>query len=975
MSDSEDSSKKPSTTGLGALAALVNNPLVEGELQQTEHIPIGLSTSYNNDDSNNEDSDRKTNELINELQSESIIPDDDNILPRSSNASGRLITDQDSSTPNITDSSSDHVNQGPARSMSESVLIDHHNPAEQPSTLPVQQYENSTDEDDTSDLSSGQKGAKNANTVNNLSQQEQENNTNRTFDRDSVRSIKESNDDGERSSSATKNNHLDETTRFIAASPKPSVSRIPSTSSKRSQSMVIQQSKSPVTDEKASSSSRITSPQTTKNDTDILTANQSSPSNNHEDEPPTMASTSSSRRESVNKTDLQQTSRPSSAMKSNVNDNKSESSTTQLNNDFATTNEQSKLIKSGEQLQIPTNETDNAHVNSLPPTSENNRKSSTESSVSNKKMIDGDAASSKSRRSSNASQQQKLNLSSSRKGSNASEQKVSNNRESITSEKKSIIQQNSSDDQEKKSSSKSSSRKPSLVEQQRNASRRESQQQLSSSRRTSTSKQEQIISTDNKGSRRVSTDVDVPVRTSAKQINSSTVTTSSENNQTSQATKQIHIPPLQLTDDDASSSRPQSPNVVQLAEHNPIAPKTRKQNTNEQKKKEQHRSNSADSLNYIPLVDDASIDSASDVNTGSGRKQPQRIKSKKINVETNTDQRADFQADTRHISKKQQELTSQKPSKGTKPSSDQHQPKIRRTTTTTERTSTTTTPDTDRDTNTRRVQRSNKETNNNNDPVNVNVTVLVKNIDDEDSNRTSLVSTKQKPQKNQEALQSSANVERHTQSDTEQIITEKQRKRRRPKRVSRKTQTQECIFRRMEREQHDELRPVNDTDKNIQTRKSQLCPKSKSPKKHPTYISTDAFKIEEILPKQFPHSQQNPSKTSMVARSNSPQNGKLLILRPTLPFHHTDAVNVQRICLQYAIDLIPSENKLNDSPYAQRHKPLTVKQPEQTNSLPMIRSSSSLTGNTSINKSNTKDKTVSGRVDDRTYQRKNGGAV
>ncbi|CAF4831835.1 unnamed protein product, partial [Rotaria socialis] len=94
-----------------------------------------------------------------------------------------------------------------------------------------------------------------------------------------------------------------------------------------------------------------------------------------------------------------------------------------------------------------------------------------------------------------------------------------------------------------------------------------------------------------------------------------------------------------------------------------------------------------------------------------------------------------------------------------------------------------------------------------------------------------------------------------------------------------------------------------DTDKNIQTRKSQLCPKSKSPKKHPTYISTDAFKIEEILPKQFPHSQQNPSKTSMVARSNSPQNGKLLILRPTLPFHHTNAVNIQRICLQYAIDL------------------------------------------------------------------------
>ncbi|CAF3514311.1 unnamed protein product [Rotaria socialis] len=923
MSDSEDSSKKASTTGLGALAALVNNPLVEGALQQTETVPIGLSTSYNNDDSNNEDSDSKTNELSNELQSESIIPDDDNILPRSSNASDRLITDQDRSTPNITDSSLNHVNQGPVRSMSESVLIDHHNPAEQPSTLPVLQDENSADEDDTSDLSSGRKIAKNTNTTNNLSQQEQENNTDRTFDRDSIRSIKESNDDTERSSSATKNNHLDETTRFTAASPKPSVSRIPSTSSKQSQSMVIQRPKSPLTGEKASSSSR---------------------------------------RESVNKTDPQQTSRSSSAMKSNVNDNKSESSTTQLNNDLATTNEQSKLIKSGEQLQIPTNETDNAHINSPPPTSEKNRKTSTESSVSNKKMIDGDAASSKSRRSSNTSQQQKLNLNSSRKGSNASEQKVSSNRASITSEKKSTIQQNSSDDQEKKSPSKSSSRKPSLVEQQPNA----------SSRRTSTSKQEQIISTDNEGSRRVSTDVDVPVRTSAKQIISSARTTPRENNQTSQATQQIHIPPLQLTDDDVPSSRPQSPNVVQLAEHNIITPKTRKRN--EQKKKEQHRSNSADSLNYIPLVDDASIDSASDVNTGSVRKQPQRIKSKKIDVETSTDQRVDYKADTRHISKKQQESTSQKPSKGIKPSSGQHQPKIRRTTTTTERTSTTT-PDTDLDTNARRVQRSNKKTDDNDDAVNVNVTVLVKNINDEDSNQTSLVSTKQKPQKNQEALQSSADFERHTQSDTEQIITEKQKKRRRPKRVSRKTQTQECIFRRMEREQHDELRPVNDTDKNIQTRKSQLCPKSKSPKKHPTYISTDAFKIEEILPKQFPHSQQNPSKTSMVARSNSPQNGKLLILRPTLPFHHTNAVNIQRICLQYAIDLIPSENKLNDSPYAQRHKPLTVKQPEQANNLPMIRSSSSLTGNTSINKPNTKDKTVSGRVEDRTYQRKNGGAV
>ena len=111
-----------------------------------------------------------------------------------------------------------------------------------------------------------------------------------------------------------------------------------------------------------------------------------------------------------------------------------------------------------------------------------------------------------------------------------------------------------------------------------------------------------------------------------------------------------------------------------------------------------------------------------------------------------------------------------------------------------------------------------------------------------------------------------------------------------------------------------------------------------------------------------------------MARSLSPQGGKLLILRPTLPFHHTDAVNVQRVCLQYAIDLIPSENKSNDSPFGQRNKPLALKQPEQTNNLPMIRSSST-TGNNSTTKSKIKDKSVPNKTEDHTYQRKTGGAV
>ncbi|CAF4603791.1 unnamed protein product, partial [Rotaria magnacalcarata] len=79
------------------------------------------------------------------------------------------------------------------------------------------------------------------------------------------------------------------------------------------------------------------------------------------------------------------------------------------------------------------------------------------------------------------------------------------------------------------------------------------------------------------------------------------------------------------------------------------------------------------------------------------------------------------------------------------------------------------------------------------------------------------------------------------QSDTEQIITEKQKKHRRPKRISRTCQTYECVFRRMERDQQHDLRATSDTEKNIQTLKSQLRPRKKSPKKnYPLYLSTDS---------------------------------------------------------------------------------------------------------------------------------------
>ncbi len=134
------------------------------------------------------------------------------------------------------------------------------------------------------------------------------------------------------------------------------------------------------------------------------------------------------------------------------------------------------------------------------------------------------------------------------------------------------------------------------------------------------------------------------------------------------------------------------------------------------------------------------------------------------------------------------------------------------------------------------------------------------------------------------------------------------------------------------------------------------------------------FRLEELLPKQYHQSRRNVSKSSSIARSLSPQGGKLLILRPTLPFHHTDAVNVQRVCLQYAIDLIPNENILHGTMPSNRNKSTILRQSEQTNNLPMIGASSS-TANIPTNKSNIKEKSASNKSEEYTHQRKNGGAV
>lgn len=90
--------------------------------------------------------------------------------------------------------------------------------------------------------------------------------------------------------------------------------------------------------------------------------------------------------------------------------------------------------------------------------------------------------------------------------------------------------------------------------------------------------------------------------------------------------------------------------------------------------------------------------------------------------------------------------------------------------------------------------------------------------------------------------------DRATQSDTEQSKPEIQKRRLRPKRISRTCQTYEHVFRRMEREQQQELRAVTDSDKNVQTRKSQLRPRKKSPKKDQSmYLSADSFRFLFIL--------------------------------------------------------------------------------------------------------------------------------
>ena len=224
--------------------------------------------------------------------------------------------------------------------------------------------------------------------------------------------------------------------------------------------------------------------------------------------------------------------------------------------------------------------------------------------------------------------------------------------------------------------------------------------------------------------------------------------------------------------------RPKSPNAQQLDERNEIPPARKRKSST----RPLGRSSSADSFSGIPIVDDQSIGSNSEKNTEVEKRKKRLVRSKKKDVETNTE-------------------ISRAPSRANEP-----------------------------------------------DPVNVNVTVLVKKYPGDETPKTK---------------KNSADEEFHraTQSDSEQIVSEKQKKRRRPKRISRTTQTYECVFRRMAEEEHRELQPNGETERSVQTRRSRLRPRTRSPSKPlPVYLSTDAFRSVTFLHFAPLHSSRSESK-------------------------------------------------------------------------------------------------------------------
>ncbi|CAF3956620.1 unnamed protein product [Adineta steineri] len=422
------------------------------------------------------------------------------------------------------------------------------------------------------------------------------------------------------------------------------------------------------------------------------------------------------------------------------------------------------------------------------------------------------------------------------------------------------------------------------------------------------------------GKRLSTTDSDNDHRNTSNHSKNKRVT-SSKKNEPTKNNQRFHG----SSDHEKSRSRSPSPNVRHIGVRNKTPEIMKKENTNKQYKKEVeralHRSRSNESINRNTTTDDKSNDLTSDNNTESEQQKRKRVKGKNKNAETETDQKS-FSHDTSTTGNYQQHQRSPA-QKSSKPTSDHVQ--------------STTHP---------KPQKRHSSTEHDSD-------------DDKHRNNKST----QKHDKEQSTYH-----DRHVESDTGEIKHEKQPKPRRPKRISRTTQTYEHVFRRMEREQNNELMPITDTDKHSQTKDSQLNPKTKS-SKVPFAI------IQEMPPKNSARDQRSSSKASNHGRPMSPQSGRLLILRPTLPIHHANASNIQRINLQYSIDLVHKENKKDKSTTGQRSKSNHGKNSEQSDNLPRINSSSSTTERTQKKKSNMKEKSPYNKTDDRNHRRKTDGTV
>jgi hypothetical protein len=158
--------------------------------------------------------------VIQDIQSRS---GNDKNLSQKAVTSNHLHDNQiNNSSSTIIDPLSNNPNDDPIQSVSESTTVDHHVSNEQSLSLPIRQNESSSDADEVFGIKTG---------PTNTSANKENTKNNRLDDNDEFFNTKVATiDDDQRPTSASKQNALDETTRFGTTSS----SRVQSASSKRS---------------------------------------------------------------------------------------------------------------------------------------------------------------------------------------------------------------------------------------------------------------------------------------------------------------------------------------------------------------------------------------------------------------------------------------------------------------------------------------------------------------------------------------------------------------------------------------------------------------------------------------------------------------------------------------------------------------------------------------------------------------------